>query len=200
MKNLSIIVAVDELGGFGKDGKIPWHLHEDLKRFKDTTTGQVCIMGKNTYLDIRNRRPIVPTVNPVPSPDEKISTEISTTVEDLLPNRKCYVISKSLFNKQEYSANMTVRLPGNMTAKDSLSKAVQDLGKNDNREIFIIGGEKLFIEAWPWTTKIYMTVVKGEPFDCDRFFPIKLLNEDFKIDTGTQTDKVYNITYRRIKA
>ena len=33
-----IIVAVDEEMGMGKDGKLPWHLKNELKYFQDVTT------------------------------------------------------------------------------------------------------------------------------------------------------------------
>ena len=33
----------------GADGKIPWHLSEDLKFFKRTTLGHVVLMGRKTY-------------------------------------------------------------------------------------------------------------------------------------------------------
>ena len=33
----------------GADGKIPWHLPEDLKFFKRTTLGNVIVMGRKTF-------------------------------------------------------------------------------------------------------------------------------------------------------
>ena len=36
---LSLIVAVAENGVIGCDGRMPWHLREDLARFKRITTG-----------------------------------------------------------------------------------------------------------------------------------------------------------------
>ena len=33
----------------GAGGKIPWHLSEDFKWFKQKTTGQVVIMGRRTF-------------------------------------------------------------------------------------------------------------------------------------------------------
>lgn len=33
----------------GADGKIPWHLSEDLKFFKRTTLGHIIVMGRKTY-------------------------------------------------------------------------------------------------------------------------------------------------------
>ena len=38
MTLVSIIVAADEQGGIGRGGGLPWHLPEDLTRFKALTT------------------------------------------------------------------------------------------------------------------------------------------------------------------
>ncbi len=46
---LSHIVATDLNGAIGKDNKLPWHLPEDLKFFKETTQGKIIIMGRKTF-------------------------------------------------------------------------------------------------------------------------------------------------------
>ena len=46
---LSIIVAVAKNNVIGKDNKLIWHLPEDLKRFKQITTGKNIIMGRKTF-------------------------------------------------------------------------------------------------------------------------------------------------------
>ncbi len=46
---LSIIVAVAENNVIGKDNQLIWHLPEDLKRFKQLTTGHTIIMGRKTF-------------------------------------------------------------------------------------------------------------------------------------------------------
>ncbi|MCI9015576.1 MAG: dihydrofolate reductase [Clostridia bacterium] len=46
---LSIIVAVSENNVIGKDNKLLWHIPEDLKRFKEITTGKTIIMGRKTF-------------------------------------------------------------------------------------------------------------------------------------------------------
>ena len=46
---ISIIAAVDEEMGMGKNNQIPWHLSDDLRRFKKITMGHCVIMGRNTY-------------------------------------------------------------------------------------------------------------------------------------------------------
>lgn len=64
---ISIIAAVAKNRGIGFNGRIPWHLSSDFKRFKELTTGHSVIMGQNTYLSLGrplpNRRNIVLSLN-----------------------------------------------------------------------------------------------------------------------------------------
>ncbi len=46
---ISIIVAVSDDWGIGKDNELLWKISEDLKRFKRLTTGKTVIMGKKTW-------------------------------------------------------------------------------------------------------------------------------------------------------
>ena len=47
--SLSIIAAMTEERVIGLKGKLPWHLPEDLKHFKEITMGKPVIMGRKTY-------------------------------------------------------------------------------------------------------------------------------------------------------
>jgi dihydrofolate reductase len=49
---LSIIVAASSNNVIGKDNKLPWHLPEDLKYFKNTTWAMPVVMGRKTYESI----------------------------------------------------------------------------------------------------------------------------------------------------
>ncbi len=51
------IVAVDRNGAIGKDGKLPWHYSADMKFFKETTTGNACVMGYHTWLTLKKPLP-----------------------------------------------------------------------------------------------------------------------------------------------
>lgn len=71
-QNISIIVAVAQNFAIGKNNDLLFHLPNDLKRFKEITTGHPVIMGRNTLLSLPkgalpNRRNVVITDNP----DEK---------------------------------------------------------------------------------------------------------------------------------
>lgn len=46
---LSIIVAVADEGVIGINNGLPWHLPEDLKRFRSLTMGHHIVMGRKTY-------------------------------------------------------------------------------------------------------------------------------------------------------
>lgn len=49
MTQLSIIVAIANNQVIGINNTLPWHLPEDLKRFRALTTGHHIIMGRKTY-------------------------------------------------------------------------------------------------------------------------------------------------------
>lgn len=53
------IFAVDSNGGLGKSGTLPWPKDpEDLKWFKTSTTGDIVIIGKNTWMDPMMPKPL----------------------------------------------------------------------------------------------------------------------------------------------
>ena len=46
---LSIIVAISKNNVIGNDNKLIWHISEDLKRFKEITSGKTILMGRKTF-------------------------------------------------------------------------------------------------------------------------------------------------------
>ena len=46
---ITLIVARAQNGVIGRDGKLPWHIPPDLKRFKALTMGSVMVMGRRTF-------------------------------------------------------------------------------------------------------------------------------------------------------
>lgn len=54
---ISLIVAMDEQGGIGKNNQLPWHLSSDLARFKRITMGHYILMGRKTYETIGKSLP-----------------------------------------------------------------------------------------------------------------------------------------------
>ena len=46
---VSILVAQGANRVIGRDGRLPWHLPSDLRRFKELTTGHAVVMGRKTF-------------------------------------------------------------------------------------------------------------------------------------------------------
>jgi len=53
--DLALIAAVAANGVIGRDGEMPWHHPEDLRQFRETTTGHPVILGRRTYERIVER-------------------------------------------------------------------------------------------------------------------------------------------------
>ncbi|MCI8411658.1 MAG: dihydrofolate reductase [Clostridia bacterium] len=81
---LSLIVAKAKNNIIGKDNKLIWHLPEDLKHFKEITTGHTIIMGRKTFESLGrvlpNRKHIIFSQNP----DFKVNDENVEVVHSLL--------------------------------------------------------------------------------------------------------------------
>ena len=54
---ISLIAALDRNGAIGRAGAMPWHLSDDLKRFKALTLGKPVLMGRKTALAIGRALP-----------------------------------------------------------------------------------------------------------------------------------------------
>lgn len=72
------IVAIDENGAIGKDGKLPWHYSADMKFFKETTTGNAVVMGHNTWRSLQ--KPLPNRLNIVLSRQAEIEPQESVVV------------------------------------------------------------------------------------------------------------------------
>ena len=90
MNKFSIIVAMSENYVIGLNNSLPWRLSDDLKRFKEITTGHQIVMGRKTYESIGRPLPnrdnfvltrnaklqidginVIKSLNDIPSSDKK---------------------------------------------------------------------------------------------------------------------------------
>lgn len=67
---LAVVAAIARNRAIGKDGKLPWHLSDDLKRFKRLTSGHTVLMGRRTFESIGkplpHRRNVVVSSRAIP--------------------------------------------------------------------------------------------------------------------------------------
>jgi dihydrofolate reductase len=103
---ISIIVAVSDDWGIGKDNELLWHISEDLKRFKKMTTGNAVIMGKKTWESLP-RKPLPGRKNIVltDNPNESIENSVTAySIEDALskckPDEEIFIIGGGSIYRQ----------------------------------------------------------------------------------------------------
>lgn len=108
---MELIVAVDaDTGIIGINGKMPWHIPEDMKHFRAITEGHIIIMGRKTLdsfpgsAPLKNRIHIVLTRSPPPAQLEKTRTYYTTyeqlplvlkRVQTENPDKRTFVIGGS---------------------------------------------------------------------------------------------------------
>jgi dihydrofolate reductase len=68
---ISLVAAVAQGSVIGRDGKIPWRIPEDARRFREVTIGHPVVMGRRTWESLPDRfrplpgrRNVVVTRNP----------------------------------------------------------------------------------------------------------------------------------------
>lgn len=102
---INIIAAVAQNRAIGFENKLIYWLPDDLKRFKQLTTGHTIIMGRNTYLSLPkgalpNRRNVVlsRTVTEIPGCD--VYASLDEALSNCSPDEDIYVLGgSSVYNQ-----------------------------------------------------------------------------------------------------
>ena len=103
---LSIIVAIANENVIGKDNQLIWHLPEDLKRFKEITTGHKMIMGRKTFESLGrvlpNRKHIILCNDmqmDIDNENVEILDDISKLDKYINSDEECFVIGGATIYK-----------------------------------------------------------------------------------------------------
>jgi dihydrofolate reductase len=132
LPKVSIIVAIDEKGGIGKNDKIPWHIKKDLVRLANMTRDHMAIIGDRSYNSMagyydRSGRP--------------------------MPAKEYLVLSKNKDFKSQRN---------NTSVATSIGDALNRIKKSGEKEVFVIGGASIYKQFIEFADRLYLTVVKGE--------------------------------------
>ena len=114
---LSIIVAIANENVIGKDNQLIWHLPEDLKRFKEITSGHKIIMGRKTFESIGrvlpNRKHVILCNDmemDIDNENVEILDDISKLDKYINSDEECFVIGGATIYKllMPYSNKMYI--------------------------------------------------------------------------------------------
>ena len=147
IRNLAIIVAMDNRGVIGHDGKLPWPDIKDAKWFRDKTLHKSLIMGRKTYDSIiaRNGQPL----------DKRTNVVLSTRQWD------------------ETWPSAGVDVQGTRWARDpleALDMAAWGWNGGGTTDAVVIGGAQVYKLFMPFANTIYLTLVEGD-HQVDVVFP-----------------------------
>lgn len=96
---MKIIVAVDKNWAIGKNGDLLLRIDEDLKRFREITTGNVIILGRKTLETFPNKKPLVDRINIIVTRNSVYKNEeavVCKSIEEAVEESKKYV-DKDIF-------------------------------------------------------------------------------------------------------
>jgi len=140
-ESISIIVAYNNKRTIGLDNKIPWHISDDLKKFKKITLGSVIIMGRKTHESI----------------GKTLSKRVNIIISRNLNYLPCdfnnpFIIADSFMSALQVSHEHWIENPKEL------------------KETFVIGGGQIYKKALLCATKIYATEINND-IEGDVFFP-----------------------------
>lgn len=172
---VAAIVCADLNYGIGSKNDLLVRIPEDMKLFKQLTTGNFIIMGKKTYESL----PIKP-----------------------LPNRKNIVITSNWFDimshiiNDEADFNNAYFFPMDQV-KDVLHLINHEqIDVYNNKDIYIIGGGKIYKELLSYCERVYLTRVLYTYENADTFFPnIDKMNE-WKMTSESEIKEHNGIKYQ----
>lgn len=188
-----IIAAVADNGAIGKDNDLLWHIAEDMKYFRRTTTGNPVVMGFRTFLSIG--RPLPKRVNIV----------ISTRSWDDVPEgvkvagnlEEAYSLVEKAAKSKVNDAAVDVEVSEKKVAGSADGGRETEPGR-----IFIMGGGETYRKALPTADKLYITHVHTAIEDADTFFPVidpVIWEEESATPSATDPETGYTYEFKVYK-
>lgn len=157
---ISIICALADNRLIGAGDRIPWHIREDLMRFKHKTINHTVIMGRATFESVmgyykRAGRPV--------------------------PPRKHIIVTRDLAYDPGYPG---CRIAG------SIDQALEIARQIEPEEVFISGGAQIFTQSIGHAERLYLTVVhgnfEGDKYFPDYSAFKKVINREDKEEKGVK--------------
>jgi dihydrofolate reductase len=166
MTLVGLVWAQSTSGVIGRGGDIPWRLPEDLARFKQVTMGHTVVMGRRTWDSLPA------SVRP-------------------LPGRKNVVLSR----QTDFTADGAEVL-GSFEQALAVSEAVSEAVSGTGPQMWVIGGEQIYMLALPYATRCEVTEVEIDLSrdDDDALAPV--LDEAWLGETGEWLTSRSGLRYR----
>lgn len=141
MAKINIIAAIDNNRAIGYQNKLLFHIDEDMKHFKQLTTGHTIVMGRRTFESLPN---------------------------GALPHRRNIVVSTTM-KQRELVEGYSYHKQQGIEVFSSLTEALAACANEE--DIYIIGGESIYRQTLPLADRLCLTEIADIPEGADAFFP-----------------------------
>jgi len=133
---IALLVALSDNAVIGRQQQLPWHLPDDLKRFKALTMGKAVLMGRRTYVSIGR---------PLPGRRNLVLTRASLARGSLAPAALSAAAAGSL------PAGTSLEPVGSLEAALAACAGAE--------ELCVIGGAEVFRQTLNQATHLHLTRV-----------------------------------------
>jgi len=166
---MKLIAAVDKNWGIGRNNSLLVSIPEDMKFFRETTTGNVIIMGRKTLESFPGGKPLSKRDNIVITHDDKYKSK---------ENELLSVVS---------SVEEAVEKSKEIIAADNDSQ-------NNEKEIYVIGGASIYEQMLKYCDTAYITYI-DYAYDADTYFPNLDESEEWELVDETEEHTYFNVEY-----
>lgn len=185
MKNplITAVVAIGKNRELGKDGKLLWHIPDDLKRFRRLTLGHPLIVGRKTFESIveyiggplPGRTNIIITRQAdkfiADNPYFLIRANMEYHIASSLGRNESKLSSRSLASRYKQVVGHTnLSMQDGVIVVSSVEEGIEKAKHIDSEEIHIGGGAEIYRQALPYIDKLQLTIIDDEK-PADTFFP-----------------------------
>ena len=178
-----IIVAIADNNAIGRDNALLWHISEDLKFFRRTTSGHPVIMGRKTYDSIG--RPLPKRTNIV------VSRGLESPEGTLLAGSLEEAFAK---------ADASIQEAANAYSVQALAADCTTSANPCQSRCFVIGGGQIYAQALELADRLIVTYVHTVIEDADTFFP-EIEPQQWKVDQRSElyTDEETGYTFEFVE-
>lgn len=163
---INAIVAVDDNWGIGSKNDLLAHIPEDLKRFRELTTGNTVIMGRKTYDSLPNKP---------------------------LSNRTNIVLTSKADRVEYKGDHWLVSMDYMMT--DFLPDFSLE-GSYCLNNVFVMGGGSVYKQLLPYCEKLYITKIMHSYEDVDTYFPNVDEMSDWVLTSESEEKEYNGVKYK----
>jgi dihydrofolate reductase len=164
---VAVVAAVADDGVIGRDGGMPWHYPEDLRHFRETTTGHPVVLGRRTYESIVDR------------------------LGEPLPERTNVVLTSQDIDLPEGATAVGSVDAALEAARDSLAERHPDA----EATVYVAGGATVYEQFLPRADRLVITEVHDDPAG-DTYFPEVDWSAWREVDRD-ERDDISFVTYER---